>query len=170
MEPLKGGMLAKIPASARAALQAIHPGWSPADWALRFVQSLPNVEVCLSGMTALSEVDANCQPFAPLDAAEVEMLLTVRDIVAGKTAVPCTGCGYCLPHCPQEIPIPTYFGMLNEISRHPEEGWKVRPAYSQTCAALPTPDDCIGCRSCEAHCPQGIPISARLKDVSRKLG
>ena len=170
MEPLKGGSLAQIPAAVQSALATIHPDWSPADWALRFVQTLPQVEVCLSGMTALSEVNANCQPFEPLDAAEIEVLLGIRSAVAGRTAVPCTGCGYCLPHCPQGIPIPTYFGMLNEITRHPEEGWKVRPAYSQTCATSPTPSECIECRACEAHCPQGIPVSTRLKDVVRKLG
>ena len=170
MEPLKGGTLASVPPQAREALAALHPDWSPADWALRFAQSLPEVEVCLSGMTGLSDVDANMQPFEPLDERETACLLGVRALVAGKTAVPCTACGYCLPHCPQGIPIPTYFGMLNELARHPGEGWKVRPAYMQTCADHPSPDACIACRSCEGHCPQGIEVSACLPQVSRRLG
>ena len=170
MEPLKGGTLTSIPTEARSALSAVHPDWSPTDWALRFVQSLPQVEVCLSGMTTLEEVEANCRPFDALDERETACLLDVRQAVAGKTAIPCTACGYCLPHCPQGIPIPTYFGMMNELERHPEEGWKVRPAYAQTCMDQPSPADCISCWSCEDHCPQRIKISSELRTIRRRLG
>ena len=50
MEPVKGGTLAKLPEDAEAKLRAVHPNWTPSDWALRFVQSLPGVEIALSGM------------------------------------------------------------------------------------------------------------------------
>ena len=167
MEPLKGGTLARIPGAARQRLASLHPDWSPADWAFRFVMSLPQVEVCLSGMTALPEVEANARAREPLNEREIDCLLGVRDEVSGTTAVPCTACGYCLPHCPIGMPIPTYFGMLNELARHPEESWKVRPAYDQTRSTSPGPQDCLQCQACESHCPQGIPIARRLKDVVR---
>ena len=39
MEPVKGGTLASLPEAAEQHLRRMHPQWSPADWALRFVQS-----------------------------------------------------------------------------------------------------------------------------------
>jgi predicted aldo/keto reductase-like oxidoreductase len=59
MEPVKGGTLAELPEEAEALLRRIQPDWTPSDWALRFVQSMPEVEVCLSGMNALEQVKAN---------------------------------------------------------------------------------------------------------------
>ena len=53
MEPVKGGTLAKLPDDAEAKLRLLHPDWTPSDWALRFIQSLPGVEICLSGMGAV---------------------------------------------------------------------------------------------------------------------
>ena len=39
MEPVKGGTLAKLPKKAEDVLKALHPDWSAASWAIRFVAS-----------------------------------------------------------------------------------------------------------------------------------
>ena len=109
MEPVKGGTLASIPEEAEAKLRLRHPDWTPSDWALRFVQSLPGVEICLSGMGAVEQVQSNIQPFEPLTGEETAILAEVAEIIRGKTAIGCTGCGYCVNHCPKQIPIPQYF-------------------------------------------------------------
>lgn len=59
MEPVKGGMLAKAPDDVQKLLQAEHPDWSPAAWALRFAGSLDGVLTVLSGMSTLGQAKEN---------------------------------------------------------------------------------------------------------------
>ena len=89
MEPVKGGSLASLPEEAEQILRKVHPDWTPADWALRFVQSLPEVEVCLSGMNTEEQVIANTKSFTPLNAEEIQTLFQVRDLIEQNTKVPC---------------------------------------------------------------------------------
>lgn len=166
MEPVKGGTLAQIPDEAHSILRSMHPDWTPAQWALRFVQSLPDVEICLSGMNAMKQIEENMQQFSLLNREETELLLSIRSIINGKTKIPCTGCRYCESHCPREIAIPDYFKMYNEISRYPQDDWKIRPAYRHMALTRGSAADCIGCRSCEKFCPQRMPISERMKEVA----
>ena len=169
MEPVKGGTLAVLPEEARQLLCAAHPDWSPAAWALRFVQSLPGVETCLSGMNSLAQVKENLQPFEPLTEAEHALLFRASAVVRGATKVPCTGCAYCVPHCPQHIPVPEWFRLFNEVSRYPEEGWKILPVYAEKSAAGGKASACIGCGACARHCPQGINIPAVMKEAASVL-
>ena len=167
MEPVKGGTLASLPEEAEAMLRALHPDWTPADWALRFVQSLPEVEICLSGMATLSQVEANIRPFEPLNEEEVSLLMQVRSIIDGKTAIGCTGCGYCVPHCPKQIPIPQYIKLYNELCRYPGDDWKILPSYTQAALSAGKASDCIGCHSCQQHCPQRLCISEHMKNIAQ---
>ena len=169
MEPVKGGTLANLPEEAEKLLRAMHPDWTPADWALRFVQSLPGVEICLSGMNALSQVEANIRPFAPLTEGEVALLMQVRDIIERNTAIGCTGCGYCVPHCPKGIPIDRSIRMYNELSRYPGDIWKIKPAYRQLTLSTGKASDCISCKACEKYCPQNLPIAQHIKAISEKF-
>jgi len=169
MEPVKGGTLAALPEEAEALLRAYHPDWTPADWALRFAQSLPGVEVCLSGMGAVSQVEANIRPFAPLNGEEVALLMQVGEMIQKNTAIACTGCGYCVPHCPKGIPIAQYIRLYNELSRYPKDGWKITPSYHQTAQSAGKASDCIGCHSCEKHCPQRLKISEHMMSVARSF-
>ena len=104
MEPVKGGTLARIPEEAERLLRSVRPDLTPADWALRFVQSLPAVEVCLSGMNSMDQIAANTADLAPLTEAETAALMRAVPIINGRTAIPCTGCSYCVPHCPKKLP------------------------------------------------------------------
>lgn len=169
MEPVKGGTLAQIPQEAEELLKEIHPDWTPSDWALRFVQSLPDVEICLSGMSDVDQVEANVKPFEPLNEKEIEALGKVRDIIEGQTAVSCTGCRYCVDHCPSKIQIPDLFKMYNEISRYPAEDWKIKPVYRQFTKDGGAASACVKCGSCEAHCPQHLKISEHMQEVADKF-
>ena len=169
MEPVKGGTLAAIPEEAEAKLRTVHPDWTPSDWALRFVQSLPGVEICLSGMGTLEQVRANIQPFEPLTETEIGLLAEVAEIIRGKTAIGCTGCGYCLPHCPKKIPIPQYIKLYNEITRYPGDDWKIVPTYHQVVLSAGKASDCVGCHSCEKHCPQKLTIAEYMKTIAQKF-
>ena len=147
----------------------MHPDWTPADWALRFVQSLPEVEICLSGMNSLEQMEANLQPFEPLNAEEIAYLMDVRPMIAKQTAIACTACRYCVTHCPQKILIPDVFKMYNEVCRYPADDWKIRPSYIQLTKNSGKASDCIACKNCERHCPQHLPISETMKLVAEKL-
>ena len=169
MEPVKGGTLAKLPEEAEALLKSIHPDWSPAAWALRFVQSLPGVEICLSGMNSMDQLIDNTKDFEPLTEDEIDALRKVRDIIESNTAVPCTGCRYCVSHCPMNIPIPDYFKMYNEIKRYPDDGWKIQPSYEQLAGLTTKASACIGCGSCEQNCPQHIAIPELMRNVAETM-
>ncbi len=167
MEPVKGGTLANIPEEAEAKLRAVRPDWTPADWALRFAQSLPGVETVLSGMGAVEQIRANIRPFDPLTGEETALLAEVAEIIRGKTAIGCTGCGYCLPHCPKQIPIPQYIRLYNEITRYPGDDWKILPTYHQMGLSAGRASECIGCRTCENHCPQKLTIAAHMNTIAK---
>ena len=169
MEPVKGGTLASIPKEAETKLRAIHPTWTPSDWALRFVQSLPGVEICLSGMNTVEQVTDNIQPLEPLTEEEVALLEQAAKIIRGNTAISCTGCGYCTSHCPKSIPIPQYIRLYNEISRYPGDDWKIIPAYHQLKMTSGAASDCIGCHSCEKHCPQNLLIESHMKTIAERF-
>lgn len=169
MEPVKGGTLAKLPEDAEAKLRAVHPNWTPSDWALRFVQSLPGVEIALSGMGTVEQVRANIRPFEPLTGEETALLADVAEIIQGKTAVGCTGCAYCVSHCPKQIPIPKYIKLYNEITRYPGDDWKIIPTYHQMVLSAGKASDCIGCHSCEKYCPQKLSVVDHMKTIAEKF-
>lgn len=59
MEPVKGGLLAKVPADVERKMRDLRPGMSPASWAVRFAASEPDVIAVLSGMSTLDQVRDN---------------------------------------------------------------------------------------------------------------
>lgn len=169
MEPVKGGMLAALPEKAEGVLRAANPACSPAHWALRFVQQLPSVDICLSGMSTLAQVQANLCDFAPLSEKETLALKKAAAIVRELTAIPCTGCSYCVSGCPQRVWIPKYFKLYNEYRVKPDDKWKVQPEYKKMTEGRGRAADCIGCGACESVCPQHLPIIEHLKQVSEAL-
>jgi len=60
MEPLKGGRLAKnLPPEMQAVFDARSEGWTPAEWALRYVWNEPGVSLLLSGMNDPAQLEEN---------------------------------------------------------------------------------------------------------------
>ena len=97
----------------------------------------------------------------------MEALLGIADAMLKKKTLPCTACRYCTSHCPQQLDIPSLLSLYNEHCF--TEGGFIAP---MALAALPDdkkPSACIGCRSCEAVCPQQIKISEAMTDFSSKL-
>ena len=166
MEPVKGGRLAKVPEKAESVLRKIDPRESPADLAFHFVKSLPNVEIVLSGMNAPEQMERNLRNLPPMSEAQQYRLFQAARIIRDATAVGCTGCGYCLSHCPQCVPISACFRLYNEYALYPRHQWKILPAYEKLSGKA---SDCIGCGNCEQNCPQRLPIPQYLKDVVKAL-
>ncbi len=170
MEPLRGGRLCKLDEEEEALLQKLRPEETTTGWAFRFLQSIPSVTVTLSGMSNFEQMSQNIATFEtdePLTADEMDALLTLGRQMTGKIALPCTGCRYCTRHCPQELDIPMLLELYNEHSF--TGGGFLAPMALQALPESEHPSACIGCKSCEQVCPQGINIAAAMQDFCEKL-
>jgi predicted aldo/keto reductase-like oxidoreductase len=170
MEPVKGGTLANLPEAAANLLRAHHPDWSIPSWAVRFAASLDGVMMVLSGMSNMQQLDDNTAymaDFKPLDEKEQALISRVVNILNGSTAIPCTGCAYCVEGCPQKIAIPQYFSLYNNDLKEVTDGWTPQCAYYENLTeSFGKASDCIACGQCEAVCPQHLPIIEHLKEVA----
>ncbi|HJC57142.1 MAG TPA: aldo/keto reductase [Candidatus Eisenbergiella intestinipullorum] len=171
MEPLRGGKLAKLADEDEKTLKALRPEENIPAWAFRFLQSVPGVTMVLSGMSNLQQMQENIRTFAedkPLNEKEMEALLQIADGMVKKIVLPCTACHYCTSHCPQGLPIPELLALYNEHCF--TQGGFIAPMALAAYPPEKLPNACIGCRSCEAVCPQQIKISEAMADFAQKLG
>lgn len=169
MEPLRGGKIAQLPEKEEAILKGLRPEEGIPAWAFRFLQSIPGVTVVLSGMSDMEQLKDNVRIFEkdlPLNEKEMETLLSVADgMLNGR--LPCTACHYCTSHCPQGLDIPSLLELYNEHSF--TGGGFIAPMALMATPKEKHPSACVGCRSCEAVCPQQIKISEVMKDFAEKL-
>lgn len=164
MEPLRGGGLVKLRPETAEQLKSIRADESLPALSFRYLQSLNEVSMILSGMSTLEQIEENIRIFethAPLNEQECERLYSIGRELTGT--VPCTKCRYCVSHCPQELEIPELLEMYNER----EFSGDVNAVNSLPEAKRP--ESCIACQSCEAVCPQLIKISQLMADFSEKL-
>lgn len=169
MEPVKGGVLAALPPKAKevmdectAQLGGDPAKVSPASYAIRFAASLENVMVVLSGMSNEAQLLDNTsymQDFVPLNDTERNILDVCTEIINAATAVPCTGCKYCLEECPISVNVPAYFGLLN---LYKTLGKKTNMYYERAIFNHAKASECLKCGKCEKICPQHIAIRENL--------
>lgn len=168
MEPLRGGMLAK-PLS-QAACQILDDASSCGypSYALRFVNEQEGILCTLSGMSELDCLKENIEIFSgpAMTDAEKSAIDEAVKVLQADILVPCTGCNYCY-ECPQEIKIPEIFKMYNEAASKGFH-WIWGSLSNQYNQVQPNGKDCIGCGSCESHCPQKIHIIDKLKEIDAK--
>lgn len=169
MEPLRGGKLAKLKDREEEILKSMRPDEGIPAWAFRFLQSIPEVTVTLSGMSNMEQLQDNISTFEtekPLSNEEMNKLLCVANGMLDGT-LPCTACHYCVSHCPQGLDIPNLLSLYNEHSF--TGGGFIAPMALSAVPEDKQPGACIGCRSCEAVCPQQIKISEAMADFSARL-
>jgi predicted aldo/keto reductase-like oxidoreductase len=144
------------------------------ELALRFVLANPNVDIALSGMSTMTQVEENIaissddRDFGPDELAAIdEQLARLK-----KTAdIYCTGCAYCRP-CPQGVNIPRVFDTYNQArayglwdnAKNAYKRWAGKQDEKQMQA-----DACNECAECEEKCPQDIPIRKQLKEAHSAL-
>lgn len=173
MGPVGGGRLAGLPPELAAKLDI--PVRSSAELALRFVMANPNVCCALSGMSTLAQVEENAATAAnsgPLTPAEFDAVAAAMEENKRLADLYCTGCNYCLPHCPNEVNISRIFSAMNthrvygltDHARHLYDsigGQHVKGTKA---------DACVECGECETHCPQHIEIREQLKECLATFG
>ncbi len=170
MEPLRGGKLASLAKEDEEKLKALRPDEKIPAWAFRFLQSIPQVTMVLSGMSSMEQMEENIRTFEedrPLNEEEMKTLLSIAHEMVGKIALPCTACHYCVSHCPQGLDIPNLLSLYNEHCF--TGGGFIAPMALSAIPKDKWPSACIGCRSCEAVCPQQIKISEAMADFTGKL-
>ncbi len=170
MEPVRGGSLANLKPEYETALKELRPDATHAEWAFRFLQTLPGMTVTLSGMSNLEQLKENIALYEeeePLSEKEMETLFRIGRDMTGKKALPCTACRYCVSHCPKGLNIPWLIELYNEHIY--SEGGFIAPMALGALKAEELPSACVGCGSCEAVCPQTIRISEMMSDFAEKL-
>ncbi len=168
MEPLRGGKLAKLKPEYEKQLHALRPWESIPGWAFRFVQSIPQVTMVLSGMSDMKQLQENVETWSkeePLNDTEKKTLFSIVDEMTKKVIIPCTSCRYCTSGCPQGLDIPKLLSLYNEHAF--SDGGFIAPMVLSTLEK--GPDACIQCHSCEKVCPQQIHIVDVLKDFTYRL-
>lgn len=170
MEPVKGGILADVPAEVRESFAAYHPDLSVPSWAIRFVASLDNVAMVLSGMSNMEQLMDNIsymKEFVPMNAEETELVHRAAEMIKDSIAIPCTGCSYCTEGCPMQIAIPDLFRVYNKSKRGEITDVEANEEYRQLTESGGKARECLACGQCQVACPQHLEIINYLKDVAK---
>lgn len=164
MEPIRGGRLAKLSDEHEAMLKERKPEDSIASWSFRWLMSLPNVKVILSGMTQMDQLEDNIKTFSSdvkLTEEEIALVNEIGRAMLGT--VPCTACRYCCEVCPVGLDIPSLISIYNEMLFSP--GWGAWERYRE----IPEdkkPSACVGCGACASICPQRIDVPKTMADFA----
>jgi predicted aldo/keto reductase-like oxidoreductase len=172
MGPVGGGRLG---APSKTILDML-PGKvkSSAELALRFVFSNSNINVALSGMSTMEQLEENAKiadntnPLSKEELEHIAEMLKENERLAGLY---CTGCGYCMP-CPNNVNIPEIFKIMNYHRVYQITDY-ARGVYAQI-GKLPwmqyaNASNCSECGACEEKCPQKLPIKEQLKETHKIL-
>ena len=164
MESCRGGALVSLNPTAEKILKKARPDDPIVHWAFRYLQSLENMQVVLSGMTTMEQLKENIAIYSsdtPTTKEENALLMEVVDTMTNM--VQCTACRYCCDDCPQQLDIPKLISMHNETT------YEVPFTMHFTLDAMPAkalPASCISCGKCLTMCPQGIDIPKIMQEFA----
>ena len=174
MEPLRGGSLAGLSKEQEEKLKALRPDEEIPAWAFRFLQSIPEITVTLSGMSNMEQLMANIKTFEedrPLNDDEMKAVFEVAEDIMSLNSIPCTACHYCVSHCPKKLDIPRFIALYNEHMVTIKNGGFdfIAPMALSVMDKEEKPVSCVHCHSCEQVCPQNIKISDFMTQFSTEL-
>jgi predicted aldo/keto reductase-like oxidoreductase len=173
MEPVRGGRLAVPPAEVAAVLDAHPSRRTPVEWALHWVWNRPEVNLVLSGMSTVAQVEQNLaavdrsdpSAFGPSEQATIHKAV---ELFHRRAEIPCTSCAYCIP-CSEGVNIPRNFSLYNDGVIY-DNPINARFAYFQFMQAKARASACTACGECEPKCPQQIPIAALMGKIQAAFG
>lgn len=168
MEPVRGGYLATLDEQRAKPFLEMEPNRSIASWAIRWVESLPQVTVVLSGMSDMAQLEDNVSlltNFEPMNEKELEAVAKVVEEIRKVNDIPCTGCRYCMD-CPMGVDIPEIFAIYSRLKIFGKDKSFVED-YKEVMENGNGAEHCIGCQQCMNHCPQSIEIPDKLAMIHR---
>ena len=170
MEPVKGGTLATLHPDVQKIFKDANPDASIPSWAIRYVASLPNVMMVLSGMSNMAQIEDNVsymKDFKPLSESEQNTVQAALKKMEEIPTIPCTACRYCVDDCPMHINIPEIFKAMNTNTVYQTLDIAKRDYLNRAVGADGgRASDCLHCYSCEGHCPQDIEITTLLEQAA----
>jgi predicted aldo/keto reductase-like oxidoreductase len=141
-------------------------GWTPAEWALRYVWNEAGVSLLLSGMNDGAQLAENLrvadavEPGA-MTRGHLEVYEAARRAMRAKMKADCGACRYCQP-CPQGVEIPELLAALNAASM-----WDTKDQWLTGYTRIKGKGgECVECGQCEEMCPQKLPIRELLKETT----
>ena len=170
MEPVRGGKLVSLEEDYEKMLKEARLDASIVEWAFRFLQTIPDVGMTLSGMSNFEQLRQNIATYEtekPLNDEEMALILGVAQKMTEKDTLPCTACRYCTTHCPMQLDIPMLIELYNEFNY--VKGAFVPQMVIKSLPEEKRPAACLACRACEEVCPQNIKISEMMSDFTEKL-
>lgn len=167
MEPVRGGKLAALDEAHEKQLKELRPDDSAAAWGFRWLQSLPNVKMILSGMSSMEQMQDNVHTFErrnPLNQNEKAVLERIAETM--KNSLPCTACRYCCDGCPKGLDIPKLIAYYNDLrfAASFNVGMAIEAIDKEH-----RPSACVKCGKCSQICPQHIDIPKAMEDFAEAL-
>ena len=170
MEPLRGGKLVhQIPEEVEEVWQKAKNNESPLRRALKWVWSLPECKVLLSGMSSLEQLRENIQESSNakpnlLSDKELRVYQKARKAYLSRIPFLCSECRYCMP-CPHEVAIPSVLGQYSEAMMFGNYETN-KKEYLGFIPEEKRADKCIECEECLSKCPQQIDIPQWMKTIA----
>ena len=168
MEPVRGGYLATIDSERAKPFLELEPQRSIASWAIRWVESLPQVAVVLSAMSDLQQLEDNVATmthFEPMNEQELAAIDRVVEEIRKVNEIPCTGCRYCMD-CPMGVDIPEIFSIYSQYKIFGKEKAFVQD-YEEVVEHGNGAEHCVRCMACTTKCPQMIAIPDKLEMIAK---
>ena len=168
MEPVKGGMLAKVPEKAEALMKQEAPRMSPASWAIRFAAGLDGILTVLSGMSDLAQVEDNIsymKDFQPLNDRELKILKEVSYIYKEEGPVHTTDFSKYEEISPKGVSAAAILEAYNNCMLQPNPGFAAEHNYFSVEKAkhgIKTEENCI---PLPAVLSEGTDISDMVKEA-----
>ena len=168
MNPLSGGL---IPQHESKFAFLAHGNETPTQAGLRFCIMCPQITVTLVGFTTKEHINTACSIADAAKPFTDEDIDRVRTHVSENMNALCTGCGYCVKCCPENIPVANYMQIYNEkpLFKRTEKEMleKIDFNYKWGLLAdrLADAGDCVKCEACEDACTQHLNIIERLEEI-----
>jgi len=170
MNPLGGGVIAQHSDKLGFLGQGRE---TPVEAALRFCISCPQITVALNGFTTKEHIDIACRVADSCKPYSDEDIDRIKGYTAENMDALCTGCGYCLSGCPQEIPIAAYMlyynGKILAGGKNEKEmvgNINFEHQWGVLADRVADASDCIECGQCQEDCTQHLNIMERLREIA----